>query len=144
MLGVGDAVVGGKGPDEELRTEQPTLPPMSPEYSRGKPRFHSRYADQTPVFEGQQPPRISGPDPMAKGPHTVLRNDLINKRVYKGREFDVAGNPVRDVDFTNPTYPNGAPRLGHLGPPHQHRYIVNDTAIGPRSGFRRNKPEMLQ
>jgi len=56
----------------------------------------------------------------------------------------MAGNPVRDVDFTNPTYPSGAPRPGHVGPPHQHRYIVNDPVVGPRSGFRRSRAEPVQ
>lgn len=142
-------VVGGEDPegkpnaltDEELRADPPTVPLES---SGGKLRFHSRYADQTLVLDGQQPPRINGPDPTALGPHTVLRYDPINKRIYKGREFDVVGNPVRDVDFTNPTYPSGAPRPGHPGPPHQHRYIVNDPTVGPRSGFRRGRPEPIQ
>ncbi len=107
------------------------------------PRVHSRYSDNTPVFEGQQPPRITGPHPAAGGPHTVLRHDPVNNRIYQGREFDAAGHPVRDVDFANPTYPNGHPRPGHPGPPHQHRWNVNDPAVGPRSGFRRGGPEPI-
>jgi RHS repeat-associated protein len=86
------------------------------------PRVHSRYADQTPAFEGQQPPRIKGPEPTAEGPHSVLRHDTVNNRTYQAREYDAAGNPVRDIDFTNPTYPNGTPRPGRPGPPHQHRF----------------------
>ena len=43
--------------------------------SRGGRPIHSRYADNTPVYEGEQPSRIRGPDPDAKGLHTVLRHD---------------------------------------------------------------------
>src|SRR5487761_1316434 len=101
------------------------------------PRVRSIYADGSQVFEGQQPPRISGPDPKATGPHSRLRVDVANQRTYQAREFDVAGNPVRDIDFTNPTYPNGVPRAGHPGPPHQHRYVANDPLVGPKAGLKR-------
>ena len=119
-------------------------PPGAPAPPPGGPRIHSRYADQTPVLEGQQPPRIAGPDPAAQGPHSVLRHDPVNSRTYQGREFDASGNPVRDVDFTNPTFPSGRMRPNHPGPPHQHRFIVNDPAVGPRSGFKRGGPEPIQ
>jgi hypothetical protein len=107
------------------------------------PRIRSKYADNTPVYQGQQPPRIRGPDPAAQGGHSVLRHDTVNNRIYQAREFDAAGHPVRDIDFTNPTYPNGAPRPGHPGPPHQHRFFTNNPDVGPRSGFRRNGPEPM-
>jgi hypothetical protein len=43
------------------------------------PPIHSRYADGTAVFKGQQPPRISGPDFSAAGcPHSVIRWDWAN------------------------------------------------------------------
>jgi len=109
----------------------------------GGPPISSRYADGVPVFKGQQPPRITGPDTNAQGPHTVLRQDDVNQRIYQGREFDAAGNPVRDVDMTNPTYSHGALRPGHPGPPHQHRWEINEPAVGPRSGFKRLGPEPL-
>lgn len=109
----------------------------------GGPSVHSRYRDGTAVYEGQQPPRIRGPDSQAQGPHSVLRHDDVHGRVYQGREYDASGHPVRDIDFTNPTYPSGAPRPGHPGPPHQHRWHVNDPAVGPRSGHRRGGPEPL-
>lgn len=122
----------------------PSTPPPRPAgFSPDEPRVHSRYSDGTPVLEGQQPPRISGPDPAAAGAHSVLRHDAVNNRTYQGREFDAAGYPVRDVDFTNPTFPNGRPRPGHPGPPHQHPWHVNDPAVGPRSGFRRGGPEPI-
>jgi hypothetical protein len=72
---------------------------------------HSRYKDGTPVYKGEEPPRLgeAKPDPQAQGAHTLLRWDNINQRVYQGREFDGKGQPVRDIDFTSPTYPNGAP-----------------------------------
>lgn len=115
----------------------------------GGPPVRSRYGDGTPVYQGQQPPRVNSPagpqGPMreAEGPHSVIRWDEHNNRVYQGREYDGAGNPVRDVDFTNPTYSNGRPRPDHPGPPHQHRFEVNDPDIGPRSGFRRLGPEPI-
>jgi hypothetical protein len=105
------------------------------------PQIRSKYADHTPVYQGQQPARIKGPDPAAQGAHSVLRHDTVNNRLYQAREFDAADHPVRDIDFTNPTYPNGAPRPGHPGPPHQHRFFMNNPNVGPRSGFRRGGPE---
>jgi hypothetical protein len=108
---------------------------------KGGPQVHSIYKDGTKVLKGQQPPRIKGKDPSAQGPHSVLRNDTVNNRVYQAREFDAAGNPVRDIDFTNPTFPNGTPRPGHAGPPHQHRFNINDPNVGPRSGFKRGGPD---
>jgi hypothetical protein len=113
------------------------------------PALHSRYGDGTPVYKGQQPPGISGPDAEAEGPHTVLRWDTSNNRIYQGREFDAMGNPVRDIDFTNLTYPNGKSRPGadgkpHPGPPHLHQWYVNDPKLGPRSGFKRGKPSPIE
>ena len=107
------------------------------------PRVRSVYKDGTRVLEGQQPPRIAGPESTAEGAHSVLRHDKVNNRVYQAREYDGAGNPVRDVDFTNPTYPNGRPRPGHPGPPHQHKFKVNDPEVGPRSGHKRGGPESI-
>jgi hypothetical protein len=93
------------------------------------------------VFEGQQPPRLGGPDPAAEGPHSTVRWDPTNERVYQTREFDANGNPVRDVDQTSPTYPNGNPRTDHPPAPHQHPWRVNDPAVGPKSGHKRGKGE---
>jgi hypothetical protein len=92
---------------------------------------------------GQRPPRITGPDPAAKGAsHSVIRWDPVNRRVYQAREFSAAGNPVRDVDWTNPTYPNGQVRPEHPGPPHQHRWFPVDPN-NPAAGYRRGPPEPL-
>jgi hypothetical protein len=100
-------------------------------------RAHSRYADGTTVLDGQQPLRITGPNPSASGcAHSVLRWDTINCRVYQAKEFDANGLPVRDIDFTNPTYPNGSMRPGHPGPPHQHRWVPVDPNR-PAAGFQR-------
>lgn len=109
----------------------------------GGPRVRSIYEDGTRVYQGQQPPRISGPNSAAQGPHSVLRWDNVNNRVYQAREFNSAGHPIRDIDFTSPTYPNGIPRPDHLPPPHQHSWFINDPLVGPRSGFRRGGPELL-
>ncbi len=106
-------------------------------------RIHSVYQDGTPVYEGEQPARIAGPDPPAQGlPHSVLRWDTRNGRVYQIREFDDRGYPIRDIDFTNPAYPNGSVRPGHPGPPHQHRWIAV-APNNPRAGFRRGGPEVI-
>jgi hypothetical protein len=102
------------------------------------PRVRSVYADGTRVHDGQQPPRLGPPaasfDPAANGrPHMVLRWDRANRRVYQGREFAAGNVPMRDIDFTNPTYPNGTVRPGHPGPPHQHRWysmVPNRPAAG--------------
>lgn len=106
--------------------------------------IHSRYADGTIVLTSQKPARISEPDPSASGPHAVLRWDTSNNRIYQRREYDAAGFPVRDVDFTNPTFRNGVPRPEHPEPPHQHRYVVNDPKVGLRSGLKRGRPEPLE
>lgn len=103
---------------------------------------HSRYGDKTPVYKGHEPPRLgeAKPDPQAEGAHTLLRWDNVNQRVYQGREFDNKGQPVRDIDFTSPTFPNGTPRPAHLPSPHQHRWLPNRTGGTPS---RSKKPEPL-
>lgn len=104
---------------------------------------HSVYADGTMVLEGDQPPRIAGPDISAAGQaHSVIRWDRLRGRIYQLREYDAQGRPVRDVDFTNPTYPSGRLRPGHPGPPHQHRWlpvVIN----GVVTGVRRSQAERI-
>jgi hypothetical protein len=140
----GDGAKANKGGEEPAKKpETNAVSSPSPEGGPSGPRIHSRYADNRPVYEGQEPPRIKRPDPAAEGPHSVIRYDPINGRIYQTREFDAAGHPVRDVDFTNPTYPNGTVRPGHPGPPHQHRFFVNDPNVGPRSGFKRGGAEPM-
>lgn len=107
-------------------------------------KIHSCYADGTPVFQGQEPDRLPGgsrplPDSEAVASHSRLRWDTINNRIYQAREFDANNYPIRDIDFTSPTTPNGTPYPGHLAPPHQHRWHVNDPNIGAASGFRRTR-----
>lgn len=110
----------------------------------GGPRVRSIYADGTRVLQGQQPPRLSvGPDPTATGAHTKVRFDTVNNRVYQVREYNGQGHPVRDIDFTSPTFSNGTPRPDHLPPPHQHPWTVNDPRVGPRSGFIRGPAQTL-
>jgi hypothetical protein len=49
---------------------------------------------------------------------------------------------VRDIDFTNPTYPNGTMRPGHPGPPHQHPWRpVNPNNLG--AGYFRDRNPTL-
>jgi hypothetical protein len=101
--------------------------------------IHSKYADGTPVYEGEQPPHLPVTDLGPGAPHTGMRWDNVHQRIYQGREYDAAGNPVRDIDFTSPTYPSGKPRPNHPAPPHEHRWEVNDPNIGPQSGFKRER-----
>jgi RHS repeat-associated protein len=130
-----DANARPQAESEKPPSEQPA-PPQPP------PRIHSVYADGLAVPEGQQPGKITGPDPNAEGPHTVLQWDPNNPRVYKAREYDADGNPVRDIDFTSPTFPSGRPRPDHLPPPHQHVYTpVNPN--NPKAGFKRGGAEPL-
>ncbi len=92
--------------------------------------IHAVYADGTFVREGQQPARLVSPDRAALGvPHSVIRWDTVHRRVYQAREYGLGSQPVRDIDFTNPTYPDGTMRMGHPGPPHQHRWFAVDQAI---------------
>jgi hypothetical protein len=106
------------------------------------PSIHSRYPDGTPVYDGQQPGRTKGPDPAANGaPHTRLQWDNVNARPYKAREYGPRGIPVRDIDFTTPTFPNGTPRPGHQAP-EQHRWIPNDPG-NPAAGHKRGPGEPL-
>src|ERR1700722_9843209 len=89
------------------------------------PPVHSVYGDGVRVCDGQQPRRLGLPEasfnPAANGaPHSVLRWDRVNQRVYQAREFGPGNVPLRDIDFTNPTFPNGTMRPAHPGPPHQH------------------------
>ena len=106
---------------------------------------HSVYADGTFVFKGEQPARLPQtqqgtpiPDPRASGPHTLLRWDTVNGRVYQARQFDAKGNPVHDYDLTVPTSPNGRMYPGHAPPGHIHTYSLNVPG-NPKSGWRRGK-----
>jgi hypothetical protein len=107
--------------------------------------IHSRYADGTPVYKEDRPPRLGHPvpDPEATGPHARLRWDTVNNRIYQAREFDAQGRPVRDIDFTTPTKPSGELRPGHPGPPHQHWWVPVDPN-NPRAGYKRLRHEPLQ
>lgn len=111
------------------------------------PKYHSIYEDGNRVPANGEPARLpEGPDPRAEGPHTRLRWDEQSParsgqgagRVYQGREFDSHGNPMRDIDFTSPTYPSGRPRPDHLPPPHEHRWFLNDPK-NPKSNYKRSK-----
>ena len=110
--------------------------------TRQKDPVHSKYADGTPVYRSQKPPRFGEPKPdlEARGPHLRLRWDTYNNRIYQAREFDGSGQPMKDIDFTSPTYPNGTPRPNHLPPPHQHRWLPNPTGGTP---IRSNTPESI-
>ncbi|MTJ09439.1 MULTISPECIES: hypothetical protein [unclassified Anabaena] len=105
-------------------------------------KIHSRYADGTPVYQSQIPPRFGEPiaDPLAQAAHSRLRWDQYHQRIYQAREFDTNGQPVRDIDFTSPTYPNGTPRPDHLPPPHQHLWLANITGGIPN---RSKQPQPL-
>ncbi len=105
-------------------------------------KISSRYEDGTPVYKHQKPPRFGEPkpDPDARGSHSRLRWDEYNSRVYQAREFNAVGQPIRDIDFTSPTYQNGTLRPDHILPPHQHRWIPNVTGGIPS---RSKEPEPL-
>ncbi|WP_275630563.1 RHS repeat-associated core domain-containing protein [Pseudomonas sp. 273] len=69
------------------------------------------------------------PEPDAEGPHSQLgQKDGRNGKYDQAREFDVAGKPVRDIDFTD----HGRPQ-NHANP-HQHPYEPNPTGGTPRRG----------
>ena len=104
--------------------------------------MYACYADGTPVIKSQRPPRLGEPqpDPQALGAHCQLRWDTVNQRIYQAREFDGIGQPVRDIDFTSPTYPNGTLRPDHVSPPHQHRWLPNPTGGTPT---RSRQPEKI-
>jgi RHS repeat-associated protein len=97
--------------------------------------FVARYGDRALVRASERPPYVSGPDPLAQdSPHTVLRWDG-NGRLYGAKEFGNGGiHPTRDISFTQPTFPNGTPRPGHLPPPTQHPRIPNPSGGSPRRG----------
>lgn len=138
------SILGGRGKNWRGREigPQTSKPPQGPRSPQGPP-VHSRYADGTLVYEGEQPPRLPYRADPAKGAHKAERWDSKNNRVYQVREYDAAGNPVRDIDHTNPTYSNGKPRPDHPDPPNQHVWEVNDPKIGPRSGLKRGRPKPL-
>ncbi|MCL1792134.1 MAG: hypothetical protein FWG40_12490 [Peptococcaceae bacterium] len=103
-------------------------------------KVHSKYPDGTVVLEGQQPQKITGPaknadGSMVSGPHTVLQYDNYNGRVYKAREYGNNGIPIKDIDFTHPTFPNGTLRPNHTVP-EQHLYRPNDP-LNPKAGYKR-------
>jgi hypothetical protein len=130
----------GEGADAVAATKAAAAEPAPPKY-------HSVYEDGHRVPANGEPARLpEGPDPRAEGAHTRLRWDEHSParsgqgtgRIYQGREFDPHGNPVRDIDFTSPTYPSGRQRPDHLPPPHEHRWFLNDPK-NPRSGYKRSK-----
>jgi hypothetical protein len=102
--------------------------------------IHSRYPDGTPVMEGQQPGKVKGP--LSDDPHSVVQWDEANGRVYKAREYGENGVPIKDIDFTHPTFPNGRPRPDHTAP-EQHIYIPNDPN-NPKAGYKRGKGQPLE
>lgn len=103
--------------------------------NNGDDPFVSRYGDGTLVKQSERPPYVSEPDPLAAGrEHTVLRYDA-NGRLYGAKEYGNGGiHPTRDISFTQPTFPNGAPRPNHLPPPTQHLRIPNPTGGSPKRG----------
>lgn len=103
-------------------------------------RYHSRYPDGTPVFEGQQPSKVGGP--LSEAPHSVIKWDKKNRRIYKAREYGQDGVPIRDIDFTNPTFGSGKLRPDHYVP-EQHRYTPNDPN-NPKAGYKRGPGEPLR
>jgi hypothetical protein len=110
--------------------------------------IYSQYADGTPVYKNQRPDRLPAtsrplPDPEALGEHSRLRWDEHNQKIYQAREFDNEGNPVRDIDFTIPMDSFGKPRKNH-SVPEQHRWKVNDSEVGAKSGFKRSRGEPLE
>jgi len=97
-------------------------------------KVHSKYSDGIKILEGEQPSRIKGPDPAAQGnPHTVLKWDTKNNRIYKARTYASNGQPVKDIDFTLPTFPNGTPRPNHTVP-EQHQWLPNPSGGTPKRG----------
>ncbi|MEA2221942.1 MAG: hypothetical protein QOH83_318, partial [Solirubrobacteraceae bacterium] len=131
--GVGDAAKGAR----MARKAAEQLVRHADDAADARRAIHSRYPDGTPVYKGEQPPRLpTGPDPAATGAHSRIRWDETNNRVYQSRQFDAEGHPQMDIDMTHPTYPSGKLRPDHTAPEY-HRWTVNDPAVGPRSGFRR-------
>ncbi len=117
---------------KEIKHERMEVPPSPP--------MHSRYPDGTPVLKGQQPGKVTGP--LSDEPHSVVQWDKTNERVYKAREYGENGVPIRDIDFTHPTFPNGTPRPDHTTP-EQHIYIPNDPN-NPKAGYKRGKGQPLE
>ncbi len=133
-----------QAPGKPSSVPQPSDQPAShdkPQLNRDRP-IHSRYPDGTLVYEGQQPGKVKGPAVGAEGPHTVLARDPVNGRTYKAREYDGNGNPVRDIDFTIPTYPSGRERPNHSAP-EEHLYTPNDPS-NPKAGYKRGPGQPLR
>ena len=117
-----------------LAPKEAPAPEAAPAPSSSDPVV-ARRPDGTPVRQSERPPRVSKPDPQAEGtPHTVLRWDTKG-RLHGAKEYGNGGNePTRDISFTQPTYPNGEPRPGHLPPPTQHARVPNPTGGTPARG----------
>jgi hypothetical protein len=122
--------------------------------------IHSRYADGTPYYGDEGPAALPKydknhkpnwqrglpvPDENANDsdtseyfPHTRLRWDKQNKRIYQAREFDKHGLPVRDIDFTGTTTKDGKLRLPNEPIPHVQRWTKNNPD-NPNSGYKRSR-----
>jgi hypothetical protein len=107
---------------------------------------HSQYVDRTPVYNDRVPERLPIqhgnfpiPDPDANNnPHTRLRWDVLNERIYQARTFENNGVPVKDIDFTRPTRPNGIAWDKDMAVPHQQRW--EEVVPGrPSAGYKRSK-----
>jgi hypothetical protein len=79
------------------------------------------------------------PDPDAgTNPHTRLRRDTINKRIYQARTFGDDGVPLKDIDFTVPTRPDGTAWDNSIPVPHEQKWF--EVIPGrPSSGYKRSK-----
>jgi hypothetical protein len=74
-------------------------------------------------------------DPVATGPHTRLGKSSSSPNAHnQAAEFDGAGKPIKEIDFTDHGAPGAHPN------PHQHR--INPAE--PQYHKARGKPEHLQ
>ena len=116
--GAGGAGLGlGGGMARRGSPPELELPPR-PFRSRRGYTPHSVCPDGTIVVIGDRPP-FAQPVP-GIGPHSVIRWDMRNTRIYGGKTFDCNGRPVVDWSATQITSSDGRPRPDHLpGPNHQ-------------------------
>lgn len=146
--------VRGSNIDVSTRSEAPTRVDLNPSSSVSTTRFDTTFGGITNGQLTSSPsvniagnpfpnrtlprdlrtgaPTIDSPTttmPAATGPHTQLgRRDGRDGEYNQAREFDTAGKPVRDIDFTD----HGRP-AAHSNP-HQHRYLENLSGGSPIRG----------
>jgi hypothetical protein len=101
--------------------------------------YESIFADGTLVRNDEHPQRLPQPTweyvKLHMGPR-IEKRIMQNGRVFQERYYNEKGYPVKDVDYTSPTFPDGRPFADHAEPDHEHLWIMKNSEK-PQDGWMR-------